>query len=59
MSKPYFDFFNYSGLQRSVKLILLPKEAITDFSVDYSLQGEDASVTYHTITNGVHPVMIY
>lgn len=58
ISKPYFDFFNYSGLQRSVKLILLPKEAITDFSVDYRLQGEDAFVTYHTITNGVHPVMV-
>ena len=24
MSKPYFDFYNYSGLQRSVYLISLP-----------------------------------
>lgn len=27
MNKPYFDFFNYSGLQRSVYLMAVPKES--------------------------------
>lgn len=33
MNKPYFDFFNYSGLQRSVFLTALPKEYVFDFFV--------------------------
>ena len=31
MAKPYFDFFNYAGLQRPVKLLALPKEYIIDY----------------------------
>lgn len=42
ISKPYFDFFNYSGLQRPVWLILIPKEAITDFHVVHELDGNTA-----------------
>lgn len=58
MSKPYFDFFNYSGLQRPVKLILVPKESITDFSIDSKLQGTDAIIAYHVTTNGTHPITV-
>ena len=46
VAKPYFDFYNYSGLQRPVKLIALPKEHITDFTVNHFLDGTDAEVAY-------------
>ena len=39
MSKPYFDFFNYSGLQRPVFLLSVPKESIFDFDLTYELLG--------------------
>lgn len=59
LSKPYFDFFNYSGIHRSVWLLALPDESIQDYSVNYSLQGEDALVHYSVITNGTHTVRVY
>ena len=31
VAAPYFDFYNYAGIQRPVKLLCLPKERITDF----------------------------
>lgn len=37
--KPYFDFFNYSGIQRSVYLVMLPAESIQDYEVSYTLDG--------------------
>ncbi len=56
LAKPYFDFFNYSGIQRSVWLVSKPEESIEDFEVDYELNGEDAIVHYQIMTNGDHPV---
>lgn len=53
-NKPYFDFFNYSGLQRSVYLIALPKEYVFDFDLDYELVGQDALIHYSVITTGEH-----
>ena len=58
MSKPYFDFYNYSGLQRSVKLITYPKEHIEDFSVVHKFQGQDADVHYAVETTGNHEVFV-
>lgn len=58
MAKPYFDFYNYSGLQRSVKLIAYPKEHIEDFSVVHEFQGRDAIVHYAVETTGSHEVSI-
>lgn len=52
MSKPYFDFYNYSGLQRSVNLIALPKVSITDFSLVHHINGKDAMVDYTIETTG-------
>lgn len=43
---PYFDFFNYSGLQRSVWLTILPKTLIDDYDLVYKLKGKDAEVSY-------------
>ena len=54
MARPYFDFFNYAGLQRPVRLIAYPKEHIEDFSVVHTLQGEDAAVHYAVETTGEH-----
>ncbi len=58
MSVPYFDFFNYSGLQRPVKFIAYPKEHIEDFSVAHRFQGEDAAVHYAVETTGEHEVLV-
>lgn len=43
-AKPYFDFFNYSGIQRSVNLLVLPKLSITDYSLSYKLENHEAIV---------------
>ncbi|MFC3039188.1 beta-glucuronidase [Virgibacillus xinjiangensis] len=58
MVKPFFDFFNYAGLQRSVSLVITPKESIIDFTVKHELKGEDALVHYDVETTGEHPVEI-
>ncbi len=58
LAVPYFDFFNYSGIQRSVYLIQIPQEHIQDFSVMTSLSGKDASVAYEVCTGGSHDVKV-
>ncbi len=58
ISKPYFDFFNYSGLQRSVYLLALPKEYIFDFDLNYEISGKDANIQYRVKTTGGHSVML-
>lgn len=58
MSKPYFDFFNYAGLQRSVYLLALPGESIVDFDLDYAIHGKNAEVSYQIRTNGEHALQL-
>ena len=58
MAKPYFDFFNYAGIQRSVWLQALPKESILDYATTYELKEGQALVTYEVTTNGEHPVKV-
>lgn len=58
MAKPYFDFYNYTGLQRPVKLIALLKEHITDFTVNHKLHGTDSETLYTVETTGNHDVNI-
>lgn len=58
MVKPYFDFFNYAGLQRSVRLVATPKESIVDFTVNHNLIGDDAKVDYSVETTGSNQVYI-
>ena len=55
---PYFDFYNYAGIHRPVKLTALPKERVLDFSVVHSLNGTAADVAYTVTTNGEHTVCI-
>lgn len=49
--KPFFDFFNYSGLQRSVSLLYMPKERIIDFSTSTELKDGTAKLHYEMIMN--------
>jgi len=58
MVKPYFDFFNYAGLQRSVRFVATPKESIVDFTVNHHLDGEDARVDYLVETTGESQVYV-
>lgn len=46
MSKPFFDFFNYSGLQRPVRLIATPKEGICSYSLVHRIDGSTAFTDY-------------
>jgi beta-glucuronidase len=58
VAKGYFDFFNYSGLLRPVKLVAVPKEHIVDFSVKYELLDHSAEVEYTVITTSDHLVTV-
>lgn len=58
MSKPYFDFFNYAGLQRSVYLLAVPRESVVDFDLDYAIHGKNAEFSYQVRTNGEHAVQL-
>ena len=52
MVKPYFDFYNYSGLQRSVYLLSTPENSIEDIDLSYSVNGKDASIDYEVRVKG-------
>ena len=56
VNKPNFDFFNYAGLQRPVFLTRIPREAVTDFSVDYELEENSARINYSVETTGENRV---
>lgn len=58
LSQGYFDFYNYSGIHRSVYLVNTPAEAVQDYSLTYELDGADALVHYEVVTNGEHPVTV-
>lgn len=51
MSKPYFDFYNYSGIHRSVWLVRKPVCNITDYDLTYEIKGNDAEVKFDIKTN--------
>ncbi|MCT3398792.1 beta-glucuronidase [Lentilactobacillus hilgardii] len=46
MAKPFFDFYNYSGLNRSVHLLTVPKNGIYDYSTSYEVGDAEATVYY-------------
>lgn len=43
---PAFDFFNYSGLHRTVKLMAVPKTRVTDISVVTDFEGTTGKVEF-------------
>ncbi|ERL64985.1 beta-glucuronidase [Schleiferilactobacillus shenzhenensis] len=50
MARPFFDFYNYSGINRSVHLLTLPQQRITDYTVNTTLTGDAAQVAYTVAT---------
>lgn len=58
INKPYFDFYNYSGISRSVWLVNVPQEHVTDYSLTYELEGNDATVNYEVVTTGTSGVKV-
>ncbi len=52
LAKPYFDFYNYGGIHRSVYLLQIPKAAVTDYTVTYEVEGESAKIHYQAVCNG-------
>ncbi|TPF86417.1 beta-glucuronidase [Bifidobacterium sp. UTCIF-37] len=56
VSGPYFDFFNYAGLQRPVRLIAVPAEAVTGYATTYELHKDGSAVVHYTVeTRGLRP----
>lgn len=52
MAKPFFDFYNYSGLNRSVQLVAVPKQRILDYSAITQLISKgNAKISYVVSTN--------
>lgn len=58
LSLPYFDFFNYSGIQRSVWLVQTAAESISDYTLTYQLASDKAIIHYEVVTNGQMPVTV-
>lgn len=58
VAAPYFDFYNYAGIHRPVKLLALPAERILDYEVTHRLTAEGAEVDYTVTTNGDHEVTV-
>lgn len=52
LSKPYFDFYNYGGIHRSVYLLQIPKHAITDYTVTYEIEDGRAKIFYQAANTG-------
>ena len=47
---PYFDFFNYGGLIRPVKLVITPKDSIIDITLNHELT-EQGSITHYDVSH--------
>lgn len=58
---PNFDFFNYAGIHRPVKIYTTPKEYVKDIVLVPEIQGNDASVSYKItcVGEGEPSVAIY
>jgi beta-glucuronidase len=57
-SYPNFDFFNYCGIHRPVKLYTTPRSYIKDITVTASVSGGSADVACHVDTVGDGDVRI-
>lgn len=51
MAKPFFDFYNYSGLNRSVHLIATPQNHVVDYTATSTLKDDVATVHYTVTTS--------
>ena len=51
-NNPNFDFFNYCGINRPVKIYTTPKDHLEDITVVPQVNGNDARLTYSVETVG-------
>ena len=58
MNAPYFDFYNYAGIHRPVKLLMLPTECVQDYTLTHRLVEGGAMVDYTVTTNSAHTVLV-
>ena len=52
LTKPYFDFFNYSGLIRPVKIVLTPKTSILDITLNHRLKDNKSFTDFSVDIQG-------
>lgn len=52
VNNPNFDFFNYTGIIRSVHIYTTPKDYIKDVTVTNTIKGKDAILSYDVETVG-------
>lgn len=55
---PNFDFFNYCGIQRPVKIYTTPRDFIEDISLVTSVEGTAGVIDYEIKTHGTGEVRI-
>ena len=51
---PNFDFFNYAGIHRPVKIYTTPKSYVEDIIITYEVRGEEAEVHFKETVQGDH-----
>ncbi|MBO1265484.1 beta-glucuronidase [Proteiniclasticum sp. SCR006] len=51
---PNFDFFNYAGIHRPVKIYTTPKSYVEDITITYEVKGENAQVHFKETVQGDH-----
>ena len=56
--KPFFDFFNYAGIHRAVKLMALPKNRIDDISIITDFDKNMGKVDYQISALGQGDVSV-
>ncbi len=55
---PNFDFFNYAGINRPVRIYTTPKEYIKDITVTTAINGDDGVIDFDVETSAPGPVSI-
>lgn len=55
---PFFDFFNYAGLHRNVKLTATPENRIHDITIKTDINGSTGIVDFEVETIGEHAVSV-
>lgn len=52
VNHPNFDFFNYAGINRPIRIYTTPKDYISDISVVSEVHGNNAELIYEVETKG-------
>ena len=57
-NSPNFDFFNYAGIHRPVKIYTTPKNYISDITLVSNLNGDNGVIDYSVDLNGTGEVKV-